>query len=272
MNSIEAGPKDSQYSAKHQPWVEQLYRNSPLKREKFVTISSMLPAKLPGLVLLDVGGDNGVISFKLRQLGGEWSSVDVIPEAVEAIRKVVGERVFQMGESHLPFADEMFDGIVIVDMLEHLIDDQAFVAELTRVLKPGGFLVVNVPNPKEGLLRKFRFAIGQTDEKHGHVRPGYTVEQLKDLLGEPFFIERSRSYSRLFSQLVDTVVNGGLALLKAGKKGKKGTLVTSEVFQASRKNSMLLKIIGPFLSFAVLLDRLFPVTHGNTLVAFARKR
>ena len=271
MNStVDDGSRESQ-ELKPLPWVQQLFQNSPLKKEKFARVRAFLPVELKGLRLLDVGGDNGVISYKLRELGGEWSSVDLIDEAVISIKKVVGERVYKMEEDHLPFDDSYFDCVAIVDMLEHLPNDRAFLGEVTRVLKPVGTLIVNVPNPKEGLLRAFRNWIGQTDEKHGHVRPGYSEEDLSSLLGDGYEIVHSTSYSRLCAQLVDTFVNGALSLLKAGKKGKKGTLVTSDTLESSGKRKLALSIIGPFLSFAVFVDRILPFTHGSMLIVKTKK-
>src|SRR5213075_2463069 len=89
-----------------------------------------------GLRCLDLGSDNGVVSLLLRRGGGRWASADLTAEAVSSIR----ERV--EGAS-LPFPDAEFDRVVVVDMLEHMSDDGAFVAELARVLKPGGRLLVN---------------------------------------------------------------------------------------------------------------------------------
>lgn len=47
---------------------------------------------------------------------------------------------------HLPFPDECFDWILSHEVLEHVQDDRAAVQEITRVLKPGGRIVVFVPN------------------------------------------------------------------------------------------------------------------------------
>ena len=95
-------------------WVEKLYRHSPLKREKFHRIQAFLPAEMNGLHLLDIGGDNGVISYKLRELGGEWSSLDLIEEAVTSIREVVHERVYQLQAGRIPLPDQSADVIVVV--------------------------------------------------------------------------------------------------------------------------------------------------------------
>ncbi len=50
----------------------------------------------------------------------------------------------------LPLADQSFDGVLLLDVLEHVSDQQAVLREIQRVLKPGGTLVLSVPH--RGLL------------------------------------------------------------------------------------------------------------------------
>jgi SAM-dependent methyltransferase len=225
-----------------------------------------------GRASLDVGSDNGVISLLLRELGGRWDSADLIPDTVAAIKALVGEHVSLVGEDLFPYQNEIFDQVLIVDFLEHITQDKACVRELSRILKPGGVLVVNVPNPKEGLLRRIRFALGQTDEAHGHVRPGYTLRQLEELLAPAFTIERSQSYARIFSELIDTAIVGGLDLLKGGKRGKKGKVVTASDLSKMQKSFRLYRAISPILRLFMFLDQLVPFLHGNMLIVRARKR
>src|SRR5207253_2879063 len=45
----------------------------------------------------------------------------------------------------LPFADATFDRVIVSEVLEHVTEDAAAIAELRRVLKPGGTVAVTVP-------------------------------------------------------------------------------------------------------------------------------
>ena len=73
------------------------------------------------------------------------------------------------------FPDRSFDLVVVIDFLEHIAGDRGFVAELRRILRDDGVLVVNVPHRKPwSLIRPLRLALGLTDEQHGHLRPGYS--------------------------------------------------------------------------------------------------
>lgn len=80
----------------------------------------------------------------------------------------------------LPFGDGAFDCVIISEVLEHLHDDRAALAEISRVLKPGGVLAVSVPRtcPEAvcwALSREYRNTPG------GHVRI-YRRSELRGLL------------------------------------------------------------------------------------------
>jgi ubiquinone/menaquinone biosynthesis C-methylase UbiE len=254
----------------HQPWAVALFRRSVLKQRKFAEIAHML-GPTQGLRCIDLGSDNGVVSLLLRQRGGSWASADMTDESVASIRELVGSDVHRVDAGQLPFPDQAFDRVVVVDMLEHAPDDEAFVAELARVTKPGGRLVVNTPHLKQTLLRRFRHAVGQTDEKHGHLRPGYTPEALRRLFVDRFELESHRTYSRFFSELVDTAINW--AVERLGKKGSaKGMVVTGSDVAKHRKLFFAYSAVYPFVWAIARLDALLPWTSGYMLIASAVRR
>ncbi len=251
---------------KGQPWALTLFRRSVLKQRKFAEVAAML-GPTEGLRCLDLGSDNGVVSLLLRRRGGAWASADLTDEAVASIRQLVETDVHRVEGGRLPFADRTFDRVVVVDMLEHVPDEAAFVAELARVTKPDGRLVVNTPHLKRTLLRRFRHAIGQTDEKHGHLRPGYAPADLQRLLAGRFALEAHHTYSRFFSELVDTVLNWGIERL--GKKGSaKGMVVTGADVARHRKMFVAYSAIYPFVWAVSRLDALVPAS-GYMLIARA---
>ena len=252
-----------------EPWALRLFRKSVLKQRKLAELSRSLGAT-SGLRCLDLGSDNGVVSLLLRRAGGTWASADLTDEAVTSIRALVATDVHRIDAGALPFADASFDTVAVVDMLEHAPDEAAFVRELFRVTRPGGLLVVNTPHLKHTLLRRLRHAIGQTDEKHGHLRPGYTADGLRALLGAHGFAwQESRTYSRFFSELVDTAINFGVERL--GKRGSaKGMVVTGADVAKHDKAFRLYSAVYPLVWTFSQLDRLVPAS-GYMLIATARR-
>ena len=250
-----------------------LFRKSVLKQAKFRRILELLddPA---GKTNLDIGADNGVVSLLLRQRGGRWSSADLDPRAVASIRQLVGSDVHQLDGPRTPFADHSFDQVVVVDYLEHIRDDRAFARELERILVPGGGVVINVPHLQpRSPLNRFRHRIGLTDEWHGHLRPGYTAASLSDVLGPRFLIERTVTYSRFGSELVDTALNGIYELVrtrKAGAASSKGTVVTQDDLQRHRQQFRVLSALNPLLRLPAATDALLPWQPGHKLILRAR--
>jgi SAM-dependent methyltransferase len=255
-------------------WALALYGKSVLKQAKLRQIESLIddPA---GRRNLDVGADNGVISHLLRQRGGEWRSADLDPRAVASIRQLVGSEVYQLDDIRTPFADCAFDQVIIIDHLEHIPDDRAFAQELARILVPGGILVVNVPHLQPGSpLNRFRHRIGLTDAWHGHLRPGYSLDGLREVLGPRFAIERAVTYSRFGSELVDTALNGMYEVMRkrsgGGASSSKGTIVTAEDVSRHRKQLRLLSLLYPALKLTAWTDRLMPWQPGHKLIVRAR--
>jgi SAM-dependent methyltransferase len=256
-------------AAEPEPWALALFRRSVLKQRKYAEIAAAL-GPTDGLRCLDLGSDNGVVSLLLRRAGGRWASADLTVEAVTSIRALVETDVHQVDGARLPFADGEFDRVVVVDMLEHVVDDAAFAAELARITRPGGRLVVNTPHLKRTALRRLRHVLGQTDERHGHLRPGYTAESLRALLGPAFELDSYHTYSRFFSELVDTGINAALGAL--GKRSSaKGMVVTGDDVGRHRRLFRAYGAVYPAVWLVSRLDALVPAA-GYMLIATARRR
>lgn len=256
-------------------WAVALFNRSVLKQAKFRQILARL-GDLAGKRALDIGADNGVISYLLRQRGGVWHSADLDQRAVASIRQLVGRDVHQIDGGTTPFEAGAFDLVVIVDFLEHIPDDRGFARELARIIRPGGQVVINVPHlqPKS-IVTRLRHAVGLTDEWHGHLRPGYSIQGLRDLLGPAFVIEEVVTYSRVFSELIDTGLNA--AYLKVQKRqgpsgpSPKGPVITGSDVRKHRKQFALLSALYPLIWSIAKLDALLWFTPGHKLIVSARR-
>lgn len=255
-------------------WAIALTRRSVLKQAKIRELTDAIGV-ISTETCLDIGGDNGAVSAILRSRGGQWASADLGDRNVASIREVVGGDVRTIDGSRLPFDSAAFDLVVIVDLLEHVRDDRELVRECARVLRPGGTLIVNVPHVKRySLINAARHAVGLTDEWHGHLRPGYTVNGLRDLLAPEFRIERARTYSRAFSETIDLVMNAVFERMKGRKTEpegiSKGSVVTSGDVAKHGAAFRLLGITYPFLHAFSRLDALMPFQSGYKLIVRAR--
>lgn len=112
----------------------------------------------PGERLLDLGCGGGRHAFAAVRRGVRVVALDASVEEVAQVRATIGAMldagevaaddeagVVQGNALRLPFADSSFDRVIAAEVLEHIPDDGAAMAELARVLRPGGTMAVTVP-------------------------------------------------------------------------------------------------------------------------------
>jgi len=126
--------------------------------------------------ILDAGCGTGYMAQELRRFGEVWA-FDAAPEAV-AYAAARGLRVRQGDLTAIPYADGRFDLVTALDALEHVEDDRQALAELWRVLQPGGMLLLTVP--------AYQFLWSPHDEVNHHKRR-YTAGALHRGLQEAGF-------------------------------------------------------------------------------------
>ncbi|HVX21457.1 MAG TPA: methyltransferase domain-containing protein [Acidimicrobiales bacterium] len=112
----------------------------------------------PGDRVLDLGCGFGRHAFEAARRGAAVVALDAGPDEVAGVRDTFGAMLdagelppgapagaVQGDALHLPFADGTFDRVIASEVLEHIPDDRAAMAELARVLRPGGTMAVTVP-------------------------------------------------------------------------------------------------------------------------------
>jgi SAM-dependent methyltransferase len=105
----------------------------------------------PEAQVLDLGAGRGALSAQLVGRAGRIVAVDAAPRMVELLaRDFPAVEAYLMDASRLDFADALFD-LVISGFVVHILPDPlAAVAEVKRVLKPGGQFALTVPGRPDG--------------------------------------------------------------------------------------------------------------------------
>jgi len=238
----------------------KLFRASLPLRLKLQEIARGL-GPLQDQVCLDIGAATGATSHHLRRLGGKWDTVATDERAAANLREVVPENVYVFEGPALPFKKKSFDAVVIVDALERIAEDDQFIEECHKILKPDGKLVVCVAHAKRwSLLRLLRRMLGLTHEKMGQVRPGYSESELFSILKHGFDLQGVRSYARFFLEITDVFVRFSEGRLQTRPDGGEGRL------------RLLHAVARPVYWLAYQLDMLLLFTRGHRLVAVAKRR
>lgn len=125
---------------KFEPLVEKMVRIVAARHAKF-----LVNGLQPGDRILDVGCGRGVLLRAFADLGFEGHGIEISEAAAEGADPRLHIRI----ENHLrqaEYDDGFFDRIVIWHVLEHLTDPGETLQEIHRILKPGGRVIVAVPN------------------------------------------------------------------------------------------------------------------------------
>jgi SAM-dependent methyltransferase len=143
----------------------------------------------PGERALDMGCGAGRHAFEMFRRGADVVAFDQDGDELAGVLELFGamreegqvpagaEADIKQGDAlSLPFADGEFDRVVAAEVLEHIPEDTTAIAELARVLRPGGTLAVTVPR---WLPEKVCWALSREyhEVEGGHVRI-YTADEL----------------------------------------------------------------------------------------------
>jgi SAM-dependent methyltransferase len=124
----------------------------------------------PGARVLDVGCGVGRLLLRLQRRGCETVGVDILRrDLLSAQRHLMNAALVQADGGRLPFAGASFDFVACTETLEHAADAALMLRELARVLRPGGRLVVSVPDTLPELVAG-RFYALYHDDPFGHRR------------------------------------------------------------------------------------------------------
>ncbi len=96
--------------------------------------------------LLDVGGGTGRVARALRSQVSETFIVDESPGMLNQAKLKNGLSLTCSHSEALPFPDEFFERVIMVDALHHVGDQKGSAAEIWRVIKPGGLAVILEPD------------------------------------------------------------------------------------------------------------------------------
>jgi SAM-dependent methyltransferase len=112
----------------------------------------------PGDLVLDLGCGGGRHAFEAARRGARVVAVDFeraeLKDVVGMFSAMAAEDQLERGAlgvavngdaRRLPFPDGAFDRVIAAEVLEHIVEDEQTLAELARVLRPGGTLAATVP-------------------------------------------------------------------------------------------------------------------------------
>ena len=152
--------------------------------------------------VLDLGCAFGFATRLLKAAGYDTVGVDSSPDYIARARRADPHGEYLLASaSQTGLPDASFDGVLFLDVLEHLADERGALDEIARTLKPGGALALSVPhrgllwrldslNLYAALVRATRHGLFPPEIAATGVHRHYTVAQIRALLGDRFEVRR----------------------------------------------------------------------------------
>ena len=262
------------------PWQLKMFQKTLKKKLRLKALKKHLRnlSSSDCCLLITCGDNNGAINFFLNELGGKWSWADFEDKSIQEMSELLGEEVHQVSEDNLPFPDNEFEYVICVDVHEHLEDPNPFTRELWRVAKPGGKVIVTVPNGDETkIATRIKNSIGMTKEKYGHVREGYDIPELKEVLKanniEPC---AESSFSQFFTEMLELTINFlyvNILSKKSKAKVEKGTIApaTQDQLKSVEKTYRMYSLVYPMFWLISKLDCIFFNSVGHAVMVEGKK-
>ena len=181
-------------------------------QEKVRNRLKQLRAEVPGGKLLDVGCGTGFIIHLAADLFDEIHGLDITPAMMAQVNTGLGNITLHNAPAEaLPFPDSSFDAVTAYSFIDHLDDPAIVLAEIARVLRPGGIFYCDlIPN------QLFWKAVAALDE-------GKALDEI---------VQRERRMVRENANLVEATYGIDAGTFIAAEPGKRQGGIVPDTFRA----------------------------------------
>jgi len=261
------------------PWQIRMFKKSLKKQQKINGLQRHFK-DLEGkqCLLITCGDNNGAMNHRIREWGGKWTWAELEDHNIKEIESLLKEPVVLVDHATLkiPFPDASFDCVITIDCHEHLENPGDLNRELYRVTKPGGKVVVTVPNGNERKLAvRIKHLLGMTARVYGHKVIGYDIPELSAMLEKSGLRPRAASsYSKFFTEMLELVINFAYVKIlskKSKARVEEGVIAptSQDQLKSVEKSYRIYSMAYPFFWTISQLDRLLFFTRGYAVIVEA---
>lgn len=214
-----------------------------------------------GAKVLEIGCGAGQFIRAVKKIRPELDcyGCDISQNALEAAKQANDGVIYDLSaQKEMPYANNFFDAVLIFDVLEHVADPNAMLAEINRVMKTGGVFYCFVPCEGDFLslwhwIKKMVKEKGHelTKQYAGHINY-FSRASLFDLFKKNNFnIVRVRYSEHFLGQILGVMT---FAAMDRAVRKKKLVQINNETYFAKAQPSPVIKFIKDIVNTAVYLE------------------
>jgi SAM-dependent methyltransferase len=231
---------------------------------------------------LDIGSGTGYTTLSVLA-GSEITCVDSHQPNLDCVANLAKANqrevpvLLNCSASSLPVPNASFDVVMCSEVLEHLENDDAVVAEIARVLKPQAMALITVPYTGYGFTSFLEKAGIKTVHDYPgpeqHIRPGYDEKELSGLLNRHGLeVEAIDFYLKWLGRCAVDVVSLAHITYQFLRHGRRSWTWSEAAAAEGGLTFKIYKCMYPFLRLTIKLDDLlFKGRRGFAIIVRARK-
>ena len=249
-------------------WQERLFKRSIRRTRNLDRIESLL-GSTHNCQCLEISSGDGMISAALRTLGGSWRTAVGTEAESDSVGYCIKENILMIENGKLPFEDQSFDQVVIVDALKNFSDDREFIHECHRILKNDGWVIITearrAPISFVALLQRM---LNVSPITKGRRRNGYTSHELFNILRDGFDVPETICYSNGLLESASTIGEFVQNIIFDGHYWMVGKHIGQDELYRYRKLNTLAGFAYPIMWIISKLEFL----PGHKLIVKSRRR
>ena len=208
---------------------------------------------------LDLGCGLGGFIPSLKSLGFEVFAADMDFDSLAFCQQRGFEHCSEVDCYQLPYANDSFELVTLFDVAEHIEQDAVMLAEVSRVLKPGGRVMLSVP--------AYQFLYANNDRIAQHYRR-YTRAKISQLLTDAGLTVERNTHTNVF---LSPLIIPAVLVLKAVEALFLKRKSTDHTNLSLRMPAVINTILYRVFAAELFLSRRVNLPFGHSIAAIARK-
>jgi len=238
-------------------WHQERLRNWGWYFEK---IADILVRKFKPENILDIGCSDGLLLSFFHTRGLQCYGVDISKKSIMFAPEEIKENLMLLDieKEYLPFKDNTFECITILEVLEHLHDHSLIISEMYRVLKPGGIVLMSSP-----VNSKLYQTISKTLSKPKRSEPDNSIKDFEVCEFSPHINVHSKKF------WIKEFKSAGFELLEDFKKANKNLIM--QVIDSHDPRDGTAKLLMKFGKIGKFLRKYLAYHLWSTTLIFVKQ-
>lgn len=211
--------------------------------------------------LLEIGAASGDFLQLLQDTGYEVYGVELSKRAAEQADRLYGLKLFQGTLEDAAFPPDFFDCVVLYHVLEHVPDPAGTLREIYRILKPGGRVLIEVPNVQSVDARFSKALLASILDYPNHLY-AFTPALLKKMTEEAGFktLIFERSFPFVVAQHLKKIRRffGQRAQMKNPPSSQENAVLGTDLLRRASRESLLKRAVSrtfPGMKMSIVVEK-----------------